>query len=401
MSVDRLVRRSIVQMRAYISDRLVELPRLLLERTDVTWLWPDPDGEIPEADLYVWLYWPDRQIREKMLAQRSAQHLVLTAAEHVNSLKELQDTFCILVKPVAPFTFTAFLELALCRTVGNRELAEAEVLRMDRELLLTYVLEVNLKLQQYDRERNNFLARALHDFRSPLTAIYGFTTLLAEGRLGPLTDKQGETLERVRHSTARLTRLAASTLDLLGQGRTETRLRLQRSQFTAILEAALADVRPYLDEKEIEVKTNVLPPRGVLWVEPEQLQQVLVNLLENSCRYVPVRGKVEVTAYPWSRDEGDATQSEGKTGLRYRVDILDSGPGVPAGRAERIFEEYTSFSGPGDRSGVGLGLAICRSIVHAHGGSIWATPSDSGGMFSFVLPLPFDNCTEESGDDPT
>jgi K+-sensing histidine kinase KdpD len=69
------------------------------------------------------------------------------------------------------------------------------------------------------------------------------------------------------------------------------------------------------------------------------------------------------------------------------VDISDSGPGVPSQLEEKIFEQYASYSGARDRSGGGLGLAICKAIVASHLGIIWATPSQDGGRFSFVLPL--------------
>jgi K+-sensing histidine kinase KdpD len=71
----------------------------------------------------------------------------------------------------------------------------------------------------------------------------------------------------------------------------------------------------------------------------------------------------------------------------YRIDVVDSGAGVPEHLAEKIFEQYASYSGSLDRSGGGLGLAICKLIVTAHHGAIWATPSNNGGCFSFVLPL--------------
>ena len=75
-----------------------------------------------------------------------------------------------------------------------------------------------------------------------------------------------------------------------------------------------------------------------------------------------------------------------RTPNSYRIDIRDTGPGIPPDRLNHIFEEYTSYSGPQDRSGGGLGLAICRLILSRHGGHIWADSHSNGAMFSFVLP---------------
>lgn len=376
-------------MKVYVSESAVEIPQPLLERSDIVWLWPDKNNPIPEAQLYIWSYSPEIDVRRLILERRDAQHLLVTEQKYLGSLGDLQDKVCILFKPVAHFTFKAFVELALENSRAKRQNAEAEVLRIDRELLLKYVLEVNLKLQQYDQERSNFLARALHDFRSPLTAIYGYCGLLAEGRLGAISPRQAELLDRMRQSTARLTRLASGTLDLLLAGRTEKPLQLKESEMGEVLHRALSDVSTYLEEKHVRTDVTVERQEGALWLEPEKIQQVLVNLLENSCRFVPVGGAIRITGYPVfeaaSESEGVVAGDVRETG--YRVDIVDSGPGVPAALAEKIFEEYASFSGGGDRSAGGLGLAICRSVIHAHGGSIWATPSSAGGKFSFVIPI--------------
>jgi two-component system sensor histidine kinase KdpD len=118
---------------------------------------------------------------------------------------------------------------------------------------------------------------------------------------------------------------------------------------------------------------------------------VLVNLLENSCKFTPRNGSIEVRGYPvlWEPGTNGTVYDPllGEPANGYRIDIFDSGPGVSAILAEKIFEQYASYSGSGDRSGGGLGLAICRAILSAHKGKIWASPSQDGGRLSFVLPL--------------
>jgi signal transduction histidine kinase len=381
-------------VRIFLSSDCIDVPAQMLERTDIAWICPNRQDAIPEAHLYIWDYTPGLDLQSYILARRNGQHLVVTDPKNLDSLSEVQNFVCILLRPVAPSTLKAFVEFAFKTWEGQQHVREAEALRLDRDTLLQCLLEVNLKLQEYDRERTNFLARALHDFRTPLTALHGYCGLLAEGKLGEVTAAQRELLERMRHSTRRLARLAGGTLDLLIHGRIQKRVAKLETDIGQIFERALDDIFPFVQDKSVHVDTRITPPEGILFLEPEQIQQVLVNLLENSCRFTPRNGHIKIRGYTVHRDDANDFAEA------YRVDISDSGPGVPANLAERIFEEYSSYSGGADRSGGGLGLAICRAIITAHGGTIWTKPSEAGGKFSFILPLsPFRAASMESFED--
>lgn len=351
------------------------------ENNPIALIRPTPGEAIPQADVYVWDYRPGLNLQSKLSMYDGAQHLVLADPKALEEIGALPPSVCILLKPVSIFTLRAFVDLAI-------KAREAENLRTDRDALLQYVLEVNLKLQEYDQERSNFLARAIHDFRAPLTALHGYCGLLAEGKLGSVTAGQRELLERMRYSTRRLTRLAGGTLELLTQGRFQKVPDRNSSDIERALDQALHDVYPLVLEKKIEVDVQMEPVTDGLLFEGEQIEQVLMNLLENSSKFTPKGGKITVRGYPVHNGEGHGTVWRMQAGTRdgYRVDILDSGPGVPSHLAEKVFEQYASYGGTEDRSGGGLGLAICRAILIAHGGAIWTTPGRDGGRFSFVLP---------------
>jgi signal transduction histidine kinase len=199
----------------------------------------------------------------------------------------------------------------------------------------------------------------------------------------------------MRYSTRRLTRLAGGTLDLLTQGHVNRTPDRCEGDIAEALDQALQDVDPFLQDKQIEIDVQLEPVCESLLFESEQIQQVFMNLLENSSKFTPKDGRITIRGYPVRRGEGAPTDASetglafelpAKIGEGYRVDVRDTGPGVPAHLAEKIFEQYASYGGNGDRSGGGLGLAICRAIILSHGGAIWATPSHEGGCFSFVLP---------------
>jgi signal transduction histidine kinase len=187
-----------------------------------------------------------------------------------------------------------------------------------------------------------------------------------------------------------LTRLAGGTLDLLTQGHVNRTPERREGDIAEALDQALQDVDPFLQDKQIEIDVQLDPVLGTLLFEPEQIQQVFMNLLENSSKFTPKDGRITIRGYAVHRGEDTpetgVSEPQAKVGDGYRVDVRDSGPGVPAHLAEKVFEQYASYGGNGDRSGGGLGLAICRAIILSHGGVIWATPTHDGGCFSFVLP---------------
>ncbi len=351
-----------------------------------------PGVPVPEADLYIWDYVPGVDLQSNFMGREGAQHLVLTDPKYLDSLAHLQSSVCVLLKPINPLTLRAFAELTSREWALRQQAHEANTLRLDRDALLQYVLEVNLKLQEYDQERINFLARALHDFRAPLTALQGYCGLLVDGKFGFVSTAQRELLDRMGRSTKRLARLAGGTLEMLLQGRFDNRPKRVAGDIEETLNEALHDVYPFIQDKGIGLNVDIQRPNGALLFEAEQLHNVFVNLLENSCKFTPKHGTIEIRGYPACQDSESGQQdvfSEGQARAPhfYRVDISDSGPGVPPHLKERIFEQYASYSDANDRSGGGLGLAICKAIITSHLGAIWATPIQGGGRFSFVLPL--------------
>ena len=112
--------------------------------------------------------------------------------------------------------------------------------------------------------------------------------------------------------------------------------------------------------------------------EPARIEETLINLLDNACKFTPRSGSIEIKGYPFFWDRRitpgaafgaslDRRIQQVSAPNSFRIDIHDSGPGIPTAHTDKIFEEYTSYSGGQDRSGAGLGLAICRMILNEHG----------------------------------
>jgi signal transduction histidine kinase len=346
----------------------------------------EPGKQPDRADLYIWDFEPGLDIPPTNLGGRE-KHLVLLERKMLPALAEDErlSSACILLKPVNVSMLQAFVKLAEAEWRQAEQTEQVDTLLADRDALLQYVLQANLRLQEYDQDRTNFLARALHDFRAPLTALYGYCGLLVEGQLGAVNPRQRDLLQRMRSSTRRLSRLASGMFELSVEGRVSKKLRLEEGDIDESVQQALHELAPFIDEKQLAISAQLSPVPEPFYFEPEQMQQLLVNLIENACKFTPKQGFIDICGYPITLD--DEFSNDPAEAMAYRVDIRDSGPGLAPDQLTEIFEEYTSYSDSFGRSGGGLGLAICKMIVKSHGGKIWAEACESGGLFSFVLPF--------------
>jgi signal transduction histidine kinase len=375
---------------------------------------PSANGERRDADLHIWDFRPNLKLPD-WVKGNLIRHLFLVDRQDVALLHERIGAgegnvlSNVLLKPVSRGTLTTFLVSAISTQT-------AKSLRVERDEILQCLIQTNLKLQEYDQDRTTFLARAVHDFRAPLTALGGYCGLLLSGGAGSLNENQTEILRRIQHSAKRLSRMASAMFELSVAGHVKRRPEAHRGDPRICLEQALHEIAPFADEKSISIDWDLEDPGDAgLYFDAAQMEQVLINILDNACKFTPRGSIIEIRGYPyfWNRRRRPAhppTYSperrtrENHQPNSYRIDIADRGSPIPEDLIDRIFEEYTSYSGGRDRSGGGLGLAICRRIVAEHGGRIWAENSDSGPVFSFVLPLhPADSdsvmkvCHEQSG----
>jgi len=342
------------------------------------------------ADLYIWDFQPNVPLPEHLGWTYS--NLIVLA--HRRDMADVPKLFGfepnIVLKPVTRATLSALVGFA----VSNQAAAS---LRNDRDQIFQSLIEANLKLQEYDQNRTNFLVRVVHDFRAPLTALSGYCGLLLGDPLGSLNENQREVIRRMQSSSKRLSRMASSMLQLSMERHTKRCPDLQRADLQKNLADTLHEMAPLARERRITI-TSELESCDGLYFDPAQIDQVLLNILDNACKFTPRGGSIDIHGYPffWERRRGNNAFNSLPRERRisdtgepnsYRLDLRDSGSPIAPEHLESIFEEYTSYAGGRDRSGGGLGLAICRMIIDQHSGRVWAENTDKGPMFSFVLPL--------------
>lgn len=304
-----------------------------------------------------------------------------------------KNTASILLKPLQEGPLRVYLEQAM-----NRKKCVPDEADSNAKNLLQFTLEAIVRLQEYDQDRTNFIARAVHDFRAPLTALKGYCGLLLDERLGgALGSAEAEVLIRMRRSVERLSKMADDMFQVAVGTRCEPKQDFQEIEVLECLEQAVHELRPLVDRKQLCLMLDAQAPSRPAQGHAAQIEQVFLNILDNACKFTPRGGLIEIKAYPffWDRRWANAVGTNELERRRenvpvlnsFRIDICDSGPSIPPDQLPKIFEEYTCFNGGQDRSGAGLGLAICKMIVSRHNGRIWAESNTDGNVFSVVLPF--------------
>lgn len=250
-------------------------------------------------------------------------------------------------------TFATLAAIALER-VHYIEIAKNVLIRMESERL-----------------RNSLLSALSHDLRTPLTSLVGLSDSLAMSR-PPLAPPQRELAEAVRDEAIRMSSLVSNLLDMARIQSGEVKLNLQWQPFEEVVGSALHVSRSQLTRHQVQ--TRLARDLPLVRFDAVLIERVLCNLIENASKYTPAGSHIIITA------EVKAQFLE--------VTVSDNGPGLPQGREEAIFEKFTRGERESAKPGVGLGLAICRAIVEAHGGTIHAERASIGGAsFLFTLPL--------------
>jgi signal transduction histidine kinase len=225
------------------------------------------------------------------------------------------------------------------------------------------------RLQMSDQQRRNMLADISHELRTPITVIQGNV----EGMLDGIYPADEARLKSIIEETQILSRLVDDlrTLALAESG--ALRLKRERTNIAELIRDAISSFESQMSEKEIHLAT-VLEDADDAEVDPQQIREVLTNLLSNALRYTPRGGEIHVRL-------AEAVPAGERT---LTISIKDSGPGIDPSVLPHVFERFYKSS---DSGGMGLGLSIAKYLVEAHEGHIWAESEvGKGTTISFVLP---------------
>jgi two-component system sensor histidine kinase KdpD len=233
------------------------------------------------------------------------------------------------------------------------------------------VAQEALLAMESERLRNSLLAAVSHDLRTPLTVLQGLAELLAMNH-PPLAAAQLEAAELMQDEAQRMSALVSNLLDMARIERGEVKLHLEWQPLEEVAGVALNATEKILEKHKVHV--SIARDLPLVEIDAALITRVLVNLLENASKYTPAGSEVTLSA--------EVIDDQ------LSVSVFDTGPGLPAGKEEEIFQKFTRGRRESSTRGVGLGLTICRAIVESHRGRITgANRPDGGAVFTFTLPL--------------
>jgi signal transduction histidine kinase len=258
---------------------------------------------------------------------------------------------------------------------------EADISSMSLEQARAEVAGLRAELANQTREREQFLAVLAHELRTPITVIGGYHRLLLSCDSGPLNEAQSRYLTQSAKSCRNLDALVENILDVSPESLSDFDLDIQSTKIESIITSACGSLAPVLEKKCLRIETRIDADAGRVKCDPVKMGQVFSNLLDNSIRFSPRGAQIGIVVRCVSKENSGFVE----------VSVSDHGLGFDPDQLSRVFEPYVRGAADTSRPGLGLGLWICKRVVEAHGGSIWAENEPGGGcrvQFSVPTALP-------------
>lgn len=219
----------------------------------------------------------------------------------------------------------------------------------------------------------------VHDLRSPLTSVTTSLSLLQ--RLIPKDAEYGSIIEQTTTMSRRAIRQVLnrvdSLLDISKMQSGEMNLEREHSPIRPIIDSVQTALSPLAEERDVMIVADIEDNLPLLDIDTDKIERMILNLVDNAIKYSPANSKVSIRAVVPEPDF-------------MRIEIADSGPGIPDDYKTRLFDRYVQIEGRKTvRRGVGLGLTFCKLVTEAHGGDIWVAdnPDGAGSVFKATLPI--------------
>ena len=255
------------------------------------------------------------------------------------------------------------------RTAGRDELAE---LASAANAMTAQLAEREAERDAAEGARRDLIAAVSHDLRTPLTSLRLLADAIEDDLVDP--DTRRRYLEQMSVHIRTLSALIEDLFELSRLEAGDIQWSMQQVRLDELVEETVEAMRPAADAKRVAVQAAVNGELAPARANPEKLQRVLFNLIQNAIRHTPADGSVTVAAEV--------------NGRQVEIEVADTGDGVAPSDREHVFEPFFRGGDGAARSGegTGLGLTICRAIVEAHGGEIWLAESPTGTRVRFSLP---------------
>ncbi len=319
------------------------------------------DDHERELAIAQWVY------EHKQMAGMNTDTLPSSGATYVPLTATRGPVGVLAIKPADPRRLLDPDQVHWLETLANQISVAIE-----RAQLATEAQAVTVQMET-ERLRNTLLSSVSHDLRTPLASITGAaSTLLDNGGTLPLATQQ-ELMTTIVDESERLNHLLTNLLDMTRLEAGTINIHKEWQPVEEVIGAALTHLNTQLQGRCVQTALPADLPLVAL--DSVLIEQVLTNLLENAIKYTPPGSPLDISAQ--------------QTGNAVTLQIADHGPGLPVAMQQRVFDKFYRLQPNEPQHGSGLGLTICRGIIEAHGGHIWATnrTDGPGAVFAFTLPL--------------
>jgi signal transduction histidine kinase/ActR/RegA family two-component response regulator len=272
------------------------------------------------------------------------------------------------------------------KELTERQQAELRLTESNQQLAIS-----NKELARATRLKDEFLANMSHELRTPLNAILGMSEALQEEVFGEINEGQKHSLETIVNSGTHLLELINDILDVAKIESGQVEINCSQTSIKELCQSSLPFVKQQALRKRIHLELKLAPNLPELFVDERRIRQTLINLLNNAIKFTPEGGRVSLTV---SLQQHPATSevSEGTSEVRFA--ITDTGIGISSENLQKLFQPFVQIDGALNRqnAGTGLGLALVKSIVEMHNGTVNVT-SEVGVGSCFTIILPCENIT--------
>jgi len=233
--------------------------------------------------------------------------------------------------------------------------------------------------------KTRFLNVASHEIRVPLTVIRGYSRMLSKDKENSLSDNQRECVDEIETQCAKLLHFSNSLLDFAKVNTEKISLYKQQVCISDFMKGIVRNMQLNADTKGVRILFEDNNDISVMHVDPIKFEQAICNLIDNAVKHSPEGGEVAITLSKGMQEDDAINKMLNQESVI--INVKDEGPGIKPEEAMELFSDF--FVGVNGRAkgGIGLGLAITKEIVHAHGGHVDARPSNRGGHFIITIPL--------------
>jgi signal transduction histidine kinase len=271
--------------------------------------------------------------------------------------------------------------------IENRALPRALRHAIERQQMQAELIKAAEELKKLDEMKSNFISIAAHELRTPLTSIKNAVDLILTKKTGEITGNQEQFLLMAQRNINRLADLVSDLLNISKIESGKFELLLSKMDLKQLIESVLVTLGPLADKKSLPLNLNYSAALPALRADAGKIEQVLINLINNSIKFTPATGAITIGV---SQMENMPDMPDGVLGY-VEISVADTGIGIPEEHRMHLFEKFYQAEGSlsqKERGGTGLGLAISKGIIEAHGGKIWFESNDGkGSKFNFTLPI--------------